>query len=101
MARQRLNGLARRLPGPAPRLLRERERQLRHLGQRLETASPLASLNRGYSITLHDGQALRSIEYVQPGDTLLTRLADGEIITRVEEVQAKPFDADPPEPGAD
>ncbi len=95
LARQRLTGLARRLRGPAPRLLEQRRQHLGHLGHRLETASPLATLQRGYSITLKDGQPLRSSHPVEPGDTLRTRLPDGEVISRVESTHEQPLGVDP------
>lgn len=91
LARQRLTSLARRLRAPTPRLLEQRRQQLGHLSQRLETASPLATLNRGYSITLKDGQPLRSIQQAAPGDILRTRLPDGELIARVEDQHERSF----------
>jgi exodeoxyribonuclease VII large subunit len=85
LVRQRLTSLARRLRAPTPRLLEQRRQHLGHLSHRLETASPLATLNRGYSITLKDGQPLRSVWHTRPGDVLRTRLPDGELVTRVED----------------
>lgn len=80
---QRLNGLTRRLAQPVPRLLRERQRDLRQLGLRLQAVSPLAVLGRGYSISYADDQPLRSVAAVQPGQTLRTRLVDGDIFSVV------------------
>ena len=50
------------------------------------------TLARGYSITFKGNQAVRSVEQLQAGDTLTTRLADGEIIARVEHVQVSDTD---------
>jgi exodeoxyribonuclease VII large subunit len=79
----RLAGLLKRLVLPVPRQIRDRQRDLRQLGNRLNAVSPLAVLGRGYSITFCDGQALRSISALHPGDTLSTRLTDGEVISTV------------------
>ena len=55
----------------------------------LESLSPLAVLGRGYSLThrLSDGRLLRHAREVNVGDQIRTRLAQGEIISRVDEVQ--------------
>ena len=68
---------------------RQREWAQRRDGgaRRLHTASPLATLVRGYSLTLVEGQPLRSVAAVKPGDTVTTRVADGAFdatVTRVE-----------------
>ncbi len=53
----------------------------------LESLSPLAVLGRGYSLTTHgDGEVVRSAEQVEIGDTLRTRLARGELSSRVEAI---------------
>ena len=68
------------------RLAGERQR-IAAMAARLEALNPLAVLSRGYSITFRDGeqQPLRDPRDLQPGDRLRTRLADGEVISRVEE----------------
>jgi exodeoxyribonuclease VII large subunit len=52
----------------------------------LESLSPLGVLARGYSLTTRtaDGKLLRSARNIAPGELVRTRLADGEIISRVE-----------------
>lgn len=82
-AEERLRSLRRRLVVPLPRQLRDRQRDLRQLGQRLHGVSPLAVLGRGYSITFHHDQTLRSSTAVSTGDRLLTRLADGVVESRI------------------
>ncbi|MEE4249564.1 MAG: exodeoxyribonuclease VII large subunit, partial [Alcanivoracaceae bacterium] len=79
----RLAGLAKRLALPLPRQIRDRQRDLRQLSNRLNAVSPLAVLGRGYSITFHEGQALRSVAGLQAGDTVQTRLRDGEVLSTV------------------
>ncbi len=61
-----------------------REKLLRHLENILRTLGPESSLQRGYSITFDEqGNVLRSHKDVQSGSRLTTRLADGEIASRV------------------
>ena len=52
---------------------------------RLESLSPLAVLSRGYSVTTRasDGQIVRDSGDVQPGEEIHTRLARGEVVSRV------------------
>jgi exodeoxyribonuclease VII large subunit len=55
------------------------------LSRQLEAVSPQAVLSRGYTITLRkkDGQPLRSAAQLQRGDKLLTRFADGQVESTV------------------
>lgn len=77
----------------ADRLHRRIQQQLDRAGDRLqaqtgrlESLSPLNVLARGYSLTrrLADRLVVRSAEQVQPGDRIVTRLQQGEIVSRVE-----------------
>ena len=60
----------------------------RHAAQ-IESLSPLSVLGRGYSLThrLSDGRLLRRAADANVGDRLQTRLAEGTLISRVEEIQ--------------
>jgi exodeoxyribonuclease VII large subunit len=55
------------------------------LAKRLEALSPLAILNRGYSLTLRlkDGAVLKENKQVQTGEEIETRLSKGRIISVV------------------
>ena len=60
--------------------------------QGLNSVSPLATLERGYSITQlegADGNYIRSHKEVSKGHLICTRLADGQVISRVESHQAE------------
>ncbi|GAB2666891.1 exodeoxyribonuclease VII large subunit [Vibrio panuliri] len=58
--------------------------QLALAAEKLDTVSPLATLKRGYSITQTDqGNVVHSAQDVKTGDTLITRLADGELRSTV------------------
>lgn len=52
--------------------------------RQIEAVSPLAVLQRGYSVTLGcDGKPLRSVAQVEPGDVLSTRMIDGAVHSQV------------------
>lgn len=79
--RQRLDDLQARL-GPAGERRSQRERErIALLAARLESLSPLGTLQRGYSIAQRgaDRKVLNSIADIAAGEKLLTRLADGDI----------------------
>jgi exodeoxyribonuclease VII large subunit len=102
-----LNALASRLNGqrPALRVAQTKEQlhrvwgQLhramgRHLNQKrlilssaaqgLDLVSPLATLQRGYSITLSEKrEVVRGTDGVNIGDTITTRLAEGELTSQI------------------
>lgn len=58
--------------------------RLQLLEQRIEAANPEHILRRGYSITLHNGKAMKDINTVKKGDRLETRLTTGTIHSVVE-----------------
>jgi exodeoxyribonuclease VII large subunit len=60
--------------------LKIRATRLDALDRQLQAVSPQAVLNRGYTITTikKTGQILRSSTTTKTGDRLLTRFADGE-----------------------
>lgn len=83
---QRLDETAGRLHRSAFTRVERCGEQLGSVTDRLESLSPLNVLKRGYSLTRGvDGEHLiRSAADVKSGDRLVTRLADGEITSRVE-----------------
>ena len=81
------------------RLRRATEQHTRHskqhlyrLMQSLHLVSPLATLERGYSIlsTADQQQIIRSVKTVQPAQTLHARLTDGSITLQVQQITARP-----------
>jgi exodeoxyribonuclease VII large subunit len=69
------------------RLVVERKRiSLDHLGARLQSLSPNATLARGYAVVRAGGHALREATAVAPGDRLEVELASGSLGARVEDV---------------
>ena len=68
------------------RLLEHRRHALDILEQRTKSLDPTLLLQRGYSITLVNGHALRSTDEIHPGDILTTRLAEGSLTSVVNEI---------------
>ena len=54
------------------------------LEQRMNALDPVLLLNRGYSITLHDGRIVTNADSMRPGDKLQTRLKEGVLHSVVE-----------------
>ena len=69
------------------RLLENKNRQLQGQAQLLNSVSPLQTLTRGYSITFADDKPVLSSTEVSEGDEITTRLASGEIISKVTTVK--------------
>ena len=82
---QRLDDTAGRLHRTARARLAAANEKLAATAARLETLSPLNVLGRGYSLTrTTDGRIVRDPSAVQPGDTIVTRVAGGEISSTVD-----------------
>jgi exodeoxyribonuclease VII large subunit len=93
---QRVFDLTRRLDeldGRAARAIRGRLKTARQHAEtaaaRLESLSPLAVLGRGYSLTQHtsDGRLVRAAAELSPGEQITTRLAQGRVVSRVEQTE--------------
>jgi len=78
-----------RLKSGLQRRMTELETNLIRQAAVLESLSPLKVLSRGYSVTLADDgkRVVRSASEIMAGDAIETRLPDGRIISRVEEVR--------------
>ena len=73
-----------RLRRRTPQLVAAEQRHLDALAARLALLDPVNLLERGWSITRTAGGAIvRSVEQVAPGDTIVTRLGDGEVASTV------------------
>ena len=80
---KRIDALAHRLDSAATqRLARERHR-LQLVAQRAQAQDPIHILRRGYSITLHNGHALRSGDELADGDIIETRLEQGTLKSEI------------------
>ena len=70
--------------------LETHKQKLATLAHLLQSVSPLATMARGYSATLKAGQAITSITAVNEQDEIISRVRDGEIVSVVTAVVAKP-----------
>ena len=52
----------------------------------LHAVSPLATLDRGYSLTTHNGTVLYNTEHLNLGDTVNVRLAKGSLSCEIKEI---------------
>lgn len=69
-------------------MLTQRKSKSELLRHKLDALSPLAVLDRGYSIvTDKNGRTLKSTAQVRTGDNITIRLSDGRILADVQEVQ--------------
>ena len=80
-----------RLKSGLQRRLTELQTDILRQAAVLESLSPLKVLSRGYSVTLsNDGtRVIRSVSEIQAGETIVTRLPDGRLTSRVEDVSSK------------
>jgi len=80
LLQRRSNELMQRLRQSIERKLERDQLNLRQAGRALHAISPLATLDRGYSILFDkNGKVLRSAANVDEGTPLRARLADGEL----------------------
>ena len=78
--RQRLDELSYRVSLALSHRLQLQHAQLNGISQRLSSLNPATILQRGYAmVTLPDGQIVKSVHQVQPGDELDIRVSDGQI----------------------
>ena len=71
--------------------VREQQNQLATLSGKLETLSPLGVLGRGYSLTQDEatGRLITTTKKLKPQQRLVTRLAEGAVISTIEEIKPK------------
>ena len=81
--RHRIDMLAGRLPVAVERRLTNQKHLLESLSLKLQGFDPQLLLSRGYSITLHNGRAVRDPKQLKPGDEIETRVEHGTIVSTV------------------
>lgn len=82
--KSKLDRVEQKLLDAMDRKLLTMRHQLAIAAEKLDTVSPLATLKRGYSITqTEQGQVVTKAKDVKTGDTLVTRLSDGELRSTV------------------
>ena len=84
---EKLLQLQQRLQRQLKQSLTQNQNALNHWMNLLDTVSPLRTLDRGYSITLDvNGKVLRSAKNIKTGELVTTKLANGELQSRVEKI---------------
>lgn len=87
---QRTDMALRQLQSRMESILQQRQHKFSLLAAQLDALSPLTVLARGYSITKTEaGKALRSIEGVRWGDEIRTQVADGDVVSVVQQVERR------------
>jgi exodeoxyribonuclease VII large subunit len=92
---ERLTAFGQRLERAARQSVQSHVRRIDLASARLHCISPQEVLKRGYSLTVNKktGKVIRDPAEVKAGDALITRLANGQIESRVEDArQLKLFD---------
>ena len=88
--KENLNNVQTRLVAAQNRCLSLRRQHFIGLTAKLDAMSPLKVLSRGYAMAqLADGNLLRSVKQVKPGDRASVSLADGTLETQILEVKEK------------
>jgi exodeoxyribonuclease VII large subunit len=73
------------------RLLEKQSQRVSGLAEHLQAVSPLATLTRGYAVASKPdtGKIIRSVHDIQPDERMETRIADGILISRIEETRKR------------
>ena len=71
------------------RLLRDRQSRLATMAGKIESLSPLEVLGRGYTITqdARSGAVIRAAQQLRVGQSIVTRFAAGNAVSRVESIE--------------
>uniref|UniRef100_UPI0040259D66 exodeoxyribonuclease VII large subunit n=1 Tax=Prevotella sp. TaxID=59823 RepID=UPI0040259D66 len=80
---KRIDALAHRLDSAATQRLERERHRLQLVAHRAQAQDPIHILRRGYSITLHNGHALRSGDELADGDIIETRLEQGTLKSEI------------------
>ena len=75
----RIESFEQRIPLISERRLTAERHRLEIIGEKLKSHDPGLILKRGYSITLHNGKAVKDANTLAPGDEIETRLSEGII----------------------
>ncbi len=79
--RHRIELLENRLPVAIERMMTNQKHRLAQMELLLQSYDPQLLLRRGYSITLHQGRAVRDPEQLKDGDEIETRVEKGTILS--------------------
>ena len=83
--RQRIDRFFMLLPLSTKGLMEREKYRMDLLSQRLDSVNPELLLRRGYSITMSGGRIVTNASSLHPGDEIVTRFADGDVVSEVRE----------------
>jgi exodeoxyribonuclease VII large subunit len=83
LARQTISGLDTRLSTAAQQMLQTRQSRFAGTVALLNGLSPLAVLERGYSIVKKDAEIIKNSNQVKAGDIIQIRLSEGELSSQI------------------
>lgn len=86
LSKKTLQQFEMRLSDAMHRYILKRQERLQNNAQLLNSVSPLATLARGYSITLHKNTVINSVQGLTSGDQIITRLDKGEVHSTVNKI---------------
>jgi len=88
---QRQRYLSHRLLSVIEQRFKQHQQRLATASQTLHAVSPLATLNRGYALTINpnSGQIIRSTSQLKLGDIVETRLAQGSFSSEIKTITLK------------
>ena len=78
-----------RICNAALRYIKNQQVNLSHYLDKINILNPENILKRGFSITMVNGFAIKSIQMIKPGETVTTRLHDGEFDSTVQHIHTK------------
>jgi exodeoxyribonuclease VII large subunit len=82
---RRLDELSLQAKNVTQTFVRERQSRINTLAGKLETLSPVAVLQRGYTVTTDEkGRLLREASKLRAGQSIVTRFAKGSVTSKVE-----------------
>lgn len=84
---QQIQQLSSRLTTALRLLFTRKTHQLEMLQMRLSNLDPQLLLQRGYSLTLHNGHFITSVSQLQKGDQMETRFSDGSVLSTVIDIK--------------
>jgi exodeoxyribonuclease VII, large subunit len=67
-------------------IIRNEKKNLNQIGEKLRLVDPQNILKRGYSLTLLNGKIVKSVDQINTGDRLETKLSNGTVESVVEKI---------------
>ncbi len=86
---QQLQKVSEKLNSIQQRQLSDKRYQLQRIADILNSVSPLSTLSRGYSIAFKNDKVVRSVAQLAKGDVIETRVSDGSVIAKIQEIIPK------------